>query len=444
MIKAICWNARSINTKGSLERLQTLKKLHHLSIIAILEPFADNSQIDKVRIHLQMDQAASNPNGKIWLFWSNEVNGHIFEQHDQHIAVTSKYTNIPDKFMMSFIYAKCKDYLKRPLWDRLLFYANMELPWCTIGDFNVITSIEEKMGGLSDNINRSFEFIGVIEACGLTDLGYTGLPFTWCNQRDAEARVWKRLNRSMVNDKWLEVMPQTTMENLSSVGSDHSPMLMEMINTNESHIKYFKFLHFWVENVTFMKTVQQCWEKRVTGNHMWRLHQKMKRVSSTLSNWSKSEYGDIFTTVREFEENIRQSEEELMTNNTEALRQTLHQMNATYIRYLKMEESILKQKTQLQWFKEGDVNTKYFHSLMRGRRRRLFLHRICTENEVWVQGDEQIAQAACDYYQQIFTGQNDRIDDRILQHIPTLVTPVQNEMLQAMPTLEELRQFFLL
>jgi len=90
MIKAICWNARSINTKGSLERLQTLKKLHHLSIIAILEPFADNSQIDKVRIHLQMDQAASNPNGKIWLFWSNEVNGHILEQHDQHITVTFK------------------------------------------------------------------------------------------------------------------------------------------------------------------------------------------------------------------------------------------------------------------------------------------------------------------------------------------------------------------
>ncbi|KAG5609440.1 hypothetical protein H5410_020721 [Solanum commersonii] len=129
-----------------------------------------------------------------------------------------------------------------------------------------------------------------------------------------------------------------------------------------------------------------------------------------------------------------------MTNNTEAFRQTLHQMNATYIRYLKMEESILKQKTQLQCFKDGDANTKYLHALMRGRRRRLFLHRICTENEVWVQCEEQIAQAACDYYQQIFTGQNDRVDDKILQHIPTLVTPAHNEMMQAMPTLEELRQ----
>jgi len=61
----------------------------------------------------------------------------------------------------------------------------------------------------------------------------------------------------------------------------------------------------------------------VSGNPMWRLHQKIKRVSATLSNWSKQEYGDIFTKVREFEDNIRKSEEELMNNNTEAFRQTL-------------------------------------------------------------------------------------------------------------------------
>ena len=95
-------------------------------------------------------------------------------------------------------------------------------------------------------MNKSFEFISVIEACGLTDLGFTGIPFTWCNQRTTQARVWKRLDRSMVNDNWLEIMPQTTIEHLSSVGSDHSPLLMEMVRKNENHIKYFKFFHFGI------------------------------------------------------------------------------------------------------------------------------------------------------------------------------------------------------
>ncbi|KAH0712326.1 hypothetical protein KY289_008285 [Solanum tuberosum] len=87
---------------------------------------------------------------------------------------------------------------------------------------------------MSDNSSRQMtrSKSKVIEACGLIDLGHTGLIFTWCNQRDAEARVWKRLDRSMANDKWLENLPQTTIENLSSVGSNHSPLLMEMIQTN--------------------------------------------------------------------------------------------------------------------------------------------------------------------------------------------------------------------
>ncbi|XP_015169049.1 uncharacterized protein [Solanum tuberosum] len=329
----------------------------------------DQSHIAIVKLQHQMDQAVSNPNGKIWLFWSNDITGQVLEKHDQHITVTFQHTALPNKFMMSFVYAKCKEYMRRPLWDRLLLYANMDFPWCTIGDFNVITSIEEKLGGIPYIMNKSLQFIGVIEACGLIDLGYTWLLFTWCNQRDAEARVWKRLDRSMANDKWLENLPQTTIENLSSV-------------------------------------VQQCWDQVTTGNPMWKLHMKMKRLTSTLSKWFKQEYGDIFTKVREFEESIRKSEEEFMTNNTEAIRQKLHQMNATYITYLKLEEAILQQKTQLQWFQEGDANTKYFHALMRGRRKRLFLHKICIENEVWIQGEEQIA---------------------------------QNEMLQAIPNIDELR-----
>lgn len=83
--------------------------------------------------------------------------------------------------MVSTIYAKCKDQLRRTLWDRLLHFANTDIPRCTIRDFNVITSIEDKLGGMPYNKNKSFEFFSVIETYGLTDLGYTWILFTWCN-----------------------------------------------------------------------------------------------------------------------------------------------------------------------------------------------------------------------------------------------------------------------
>lgn len=279
--------------------------------------------------------------------WTIDYDCTILESDDQQVTCEMKHTGNPEKFMITFVYAKCKDELRRTLWDRFIHLSTVKIPWCTMGDFNVITSIDEKKGGIPYNMNKSFEFISVIEASGLIDLGYSGSQYTWCNNRAEEARVWKRLDRAMVNDHWLEKMPQTVITHLPSVGSDHNPLLLEMIDKQEHTIKYFKFLHLWVENENFMSTIQNCWEKEVTGDPMWCLHQKMKRLVSTLSAWSKREYGDIFATVKEFEEKVRNAEIDVLHNNTADSRTKLHCVNAEYIKFLKMEATILKQKTQL-------------------------------------------------------------------------------------------------
>ncbi|KAK4721510.1 hypothetical protein R3W88_011743 [Solanum pinnatisectum] len=293
-----------------------------------------------------MDHAAGNPNGKIWLFWTNDTTCKVLETDEQQITCEINHTAIPETYIKTFVYAKCKEYLRKPLWDRLLHFADTRnaTPWCTVGDFNVITDTDEKLGGNIYNMRKSMDFIGIIEACGLMDLGFNGPRFTWSNQRGINFRIWKRLDRAMVNDTWLQNMPHTTITHLPSVGSDHCPLLMEMNSRPDNHIKYFRFLNY--------------------GNPMWTFHQKMKRLASTLSVWSKIQFGDIYAKVKEFEERVRVAENTLIHNNTEEHRAALHSINAEYIRFMKLEDSILRQKTQLQWFKEGDSNSKYFHALI--------------------------------------------------------------------------------
>ncbi|XP_015168633.1 uncharacterized protein [Solanum tuberosum] len=380
-----------------------LKKMHNLSLIAILEPFSDNDLLNNYRIQLNMDKATCKPNGKIWLLWNVETD----EQH-----ITCRFIILTGTFPGA------------PL----------------VTSFNVITSTEEKQGGVPYNMNKSFEFLSVIEDCGLLDLGYNGSHFTWCNQRTEEARVWKRLDRAMVNDQWLENMPQSTISHLPFVGSDHCPLLLEMAVRMNQNTKYLKFLHFWTEHSNFLHIVKACCDRESNGNPMGKLHQKMKRLSTTLSNWSKQEFGDIFSTVKSYEDRVRIAEEEMLQNNSQASRAKLHQLNVDYIKYLKLESSILKQKTQLHWFREGDANSKYFHVVMRGRRKKLFIHKICTDNKEWVQGDDNIAKTACTHFQHIFSGHENRIVEGILQCIPRMITPEQNQKLQGMPTMEELQQ----
>lgn len=45
MISTIIWNARGIHMQGLAQRLENLKKNHHLLVILILEPFSDKKRI---------------------------------------------------------------------------------------------------------------------------------------------------------------------------------------------------------------------------------------------------------------------------------------------------------------------------------------------------------------------------------------------------------------
>jgi len=212
-------------------------------------------------------------------------------------------------------------------------------------------------------------------------------------------------------------MPHTSITHLPSVGSDHCPLLMEMNARPENHIKYFRFLNCLADQPSFKETVTDCWTRPIEGNPMWTFHQKMKRLASTLSLWSKMQFGDIYAKVKDFEARVKVAEDNLIHNNTEEQRAELHGINAEYIRFMKMEDSILKQKTQLHWFKEGDSNSKYFHALIRGRRRRLFIHKILNDKTDWIQGDEHIAKAACEHFQNIFTGER----KNLLMKFPLIV-----------------------
>ncbi|KAK4707384.1 hypothetical protein R3W88_033073 [Solanum pinnatisectum] len=133
-------------------------------------------------------------------------------------------------------------------------------------------------------------FIGVIKACGLMDLGFNGPKFTWSNQRGVNFRICKRLDRAMVNDKWLQVMPHTSITHLPFVGSNHCPLLMEMNARPENYIKYFRFLNCWTDHPSFTETVKNCWSRPLEENPMWIFHQKMKRTASTISAWSKLQF----------------------------------------------------------------------------------------------------------------------------------------------------------
>lgn len=94
-----------------------------------------------------------------------------------------------------------------------------------------------------------------------------------------------------------------------------------------------------------MEILQTCWDREVDGIGMWRFYQKMKRLAYTLSALSRNVFGDIFQNVRMNEEDVHKAEENYILHQSEATKSALHEINAKYINFLKLEDTILKQKT---------------------------------------------------------------------------------------------------
>ncbi|KAG5590657.1 hypothetical protein H5410_041171 [Solanum commersonii] len=88
----------------------------------------------------------------------------------------------------------------------------------------------------------------------------------------------------------------------------------------------------------------------------------MKNTKVALSKWSREKFGDIFNHLKIREDIVR----------------------------LHYEEKYWKQKAGIPWFSEGDRNTKFFHNLVNGRRKRLLINRIGKNNGKWVVGQEEV------------------------------------------------------
>ncbi|KAH0714774.1 hypothetical protein KY284_007679 [Solanum tuberosum] len=185
--------------------------------------------------------------------------------------------------------------------------------------------------------------------------------------------------------------------------------------------------------------VQEAWDEDVGGSSMRRLYIKMKNVSRKLSLWSREHIGNICDKVREWEAKTLDLETDYIENDNDDLRPQIHKTQAEHTRWLKCKQSILRQKANIIWLKDGDFNTKYLHVVISEKRRRATIHRIQLENGQWITGDDQIAKEAVDYFSKLFSNDQE-IELRHLDCIDQRVHRDDNNMLEAIPNEAEIKE----
>ncbi|XP_070039469.1 uncharacterized protein [Nicotiana tomentosiformis] len=237
-----------------------------------------------------------------------------------------------------------------------------------------------------------------------------------------------------------QMLPGLEITHLSKTGSDHCPMIISYDPNATPIKKSFKFLKFWIEHDSFLDVVIQNWREDLSGNPFVLFNHQMKKLKKALSMWSKATYDNNFQKVASLEELVIVHETQFELNPTPHNRERLLKVQADFIRYFYLEEEFWKQKAGMNWFNDGDRNTKLFHAQVNGRLKRLQLRRIQNSGGQWLENNEEMAEEAVRFFQAQF--HEDRVPNNfgILDHIPSMVETRHNEELIRQPTIEEVKK----
>ena len=162
------------------------------------------------------------------------------------------------------------------------------------------------------------------------------------------------------------------------------------------------------------------------------MYKVTKRITSCkvrLLKWHNSKIGNAKKKIVEVKEELERKKEQLR----ETAKGEIANLKKRLAKAYQEEEMSWSQKARLQWLREGDKNSKYFHAVVNGRRRANRMNQLQKGDGSWTKSEQEIGQEIAKYYRQLFTAsiaaaREDSIHE-ILEGIPTTITEQMNKIL---------------
>ncbi|GAA0156478.1 hypothetical protein LIER_13970 [Lithospermum erythrorhizon] len=411
-----------------------MKRKHNFDLLFLQEPLISPKRIEFYKRKLNFADCFANCSNKIWLLWNHNMELKIEEDQLQFVNARISTAMCKEEVLVTDVYASCHIPTRRKLWDGLVATSSTTLPWIVMGDFNVVNGLSEQVGCKALDPRALEDFNDCLMNCRLEDAGYCGSTFSWTN-----GRIAKRLDRVLHNQIYGELYTQVKVKQLAKTLSDHAPMLVNSSKPTEGAKGSFKFQKMWFHHPDFIRIVEENWQLPLNGDPLFVLGMKLKRLKGVLRDWNKATFGNVFTMVEQAEEEVQECEAAYEQSPVPELREALHKAKANHLKCLAIEEDFLSQQSGIKWLAEGDKNTGFYHNYIRKRRKKSAVLGIL-EDGAWLTDSEEIAASGVNFFKDMFTGDTTSEEGELMDCIPSLVTKSDNELLMAVPELEEVRK----
>ncbi|VFQ90276.1 unnamed protein product [Cuscuta campestris] len=249
--------------------------------------------------------------------------------------------------------------------------------------------------------------------------------------------------RVFYNAGWADQWDTLSLHHLAKGGSDHCPILFSSKPGVRDGPKSFRFQNMWLLRDDFIQFCKDSWEEVLVFGGMRCLFNKLHHLKAKLSSWNKDQFGNVFDMVKEAEEEASKAEILFEENPSSENKILYNQKKAQLIELTNREYTFWKQKCNLKWLQEGDANTRFFHNLVRSRRRQQRINLLVNDDGNIIDKPEEMEKLAVHHYTNLLNQAEPTASPDIYRHfldaIPSLIDHRQNDYLMCLPTEEEIK-----
>eukprot|EP00253_Pinus_taeda_P010539 PITA_10539 len=310
MMKLLSWNSRGMGHPSKTTALRDLLHNERPEILLIQETKKNQNEMQKIidaqRHFSGVISSSRGASGGIVTMWNNQnwdCNSTIYNQNWIRTNLNSKEENCD--LIIYNVYIPNHYREKEQCWKELKENIDNEQTSNIIlaGDFNLILHANEKRGGnfMHDPFRSHLE--GIMLEHEMVDIIPKNRKYTWNNRRLGPGNIMERLDRILVNITLLSSFAACHTKILSSIASDHFPILLTM----ESHLHLgpilFRYNPLWRNNSSAEAIIEATWKQHVEGSpsHIWET--KIRSVRKALKEWAK-----IRSLLTEVQEEVDYSE----------------------------------------------------------------------------------------------------------------------------------------
>ncbi|KAL9658997.1 hypothetical protein QQ045_028256 [Rhodiola kirilowii] len=317
-------------------------------IIGLLETKKRAVDIESLRCKLGFQNgfgvSCKGRSGGLALLWDDTVCVEVSNYSFWHIDVVIRDNGV---WRLSLFYGNPAVNMRRESWNLLRkLHTISDTQWVVIGDFN--------------------EVLDAIEDCGLSDIGFTGYPYTFSNHREGEFEVQARLDRVLADDSWRRNFPRAAVSHIHLHVSDHQLLVLDTDKICQvSRKKLFRFEAMWLEHPQYNSQMRDFWNSCGEGRDSW--SKKLMACSAMLRSWNRSVFEDVRKKIEKLKHDLEMVKSEYRS---EDMIEREKNISEELDLWLAREETLWMQRSIVMWMSLGDKNTKFFHARASQRRKK--------------------------------------------------------------------------